>query len=98
MLLRIGIIGGFIFVFATNWFEKSSYYTVAVLFAFSPMMVARDLAAMIATHPVAAGQPLAEIEKYLWQGFPGFVAKLCAWVGVAVVTLRVLVWFIYLRH
>jgi len=98
LILRIGIIGGFIMVLVSIWFEKTSFYTASVVVISVPLAVAEVLATMIATHPVAAGQPVSEIEKYLWNGAPRFVATVCGAAGFAVVTLRVLIWFFYLRH
>ncbi|WP_432263459.1 hypothetical protein [Cupriavidus sp. TMH.W2] len=99
-IVRLGIIGGFVLAAVAGLlgYEKLAAYIAAVLVASYPLMVAENLAVMIAKHPVAAGQPIAEIEKYLWQGVPGSVAKLCVWAGIAVVALRFLIWFTYLHH
>lgn len=99
-IVRLGIGGGFVLAAVAGLFgyEKTAAYVGAVLVASYPLMVAENLAVTIAKHPIAAGQPIAEIEKYLWQGVPGFVAKLCVWAGIAVVALRVSIWFTYLRH
>lgn len=99
-IVRLGIIGGLVLAVVAGLFgyEKPAAYIAAVLVASYPLMVAENLAVMISKHPVAVGQPVAEIEKYLWQGLPGVVAKLCVWIGFAVVALRALIWFTYLRH
>ncbi|QYY33714.1 hypothetical protein K2O51_31210 (plasmid) [Cupriavidus pinatubonensis] len=100
MIIRIGIIGGFAMAFVAGWlgYEKTAFYIASIVVIAGPLGVAEDLALMIGKHPVAAGQPNGEIEKYLWQGFPGFAAKICGWIGFSIITLRILIWLIYLRH
>jgi hypothetical protein len=97
-ILRFAVFGGLAFALLSGWYEKTAFYTTAASLVVYPGLVADDLAAEIAEHPVAKGQPLSEIVKYLWVGFPSVVAVICGWLGLAIVAGRLLIWLIYLPH